>query len=185
MPTITIRKRAREKGVSVMKSESEWEKAKKLAKKSGHAENWPYISSIYEKKMSNQPHPKTHDKVAAAVANLMVLAGQRRIMLAVADLLQVTATSTNLALRKLAEKHGYSRFTTGRPITTSWSKGARSQKGTHGHILHITGNEWQHSHLEPHPKSRRKPSDPNFIRRYKRGKGGASLAKHLSSLHGN
>jgi hypothetical protein len=51
MPTSTIKKFAKKKGISIKKSEKRWKKAKELAKEKGKKENWSYIMGIYKRMM--------------------------------------------------------------------------------------------------------------------------------------
>jgi len=49
MPTAYISKMAKEKNIPVDKLEKYWDKAKSLAKDSGHEEKFDYITGIFKK----------------------------------------------------------------------------------------------------------------------------------------
>jgi hypothetical protein len=49
MPTAYISKMAKEKNIPVDKLEKYWDKAKSLAKDSGHEEEFDYITGIFKK----------------------------------------------------------------------------------------------------------------------------------------
>lgn len=59
MPTGYVKKLARKHGVSTGSAESQWKKAKKAALKSGHGENFAYVTSIFKNMMHEAPEAPT------------------------------------------------------------------------------------------------------------------------------
>lgn len=59
MPTSYVKKLSHKHGVSTSSGESAWKKAKKAALKSGHGENFAYVTSIFKKEMHEAPEAPT------------------------------------------------------------------------------------------------------------------------------